>query len=100
MGYLNGKPVPIMEFPNGDMDSARKTGYYDQVRNAYDLDYYQSGTGRSMFDSQVKHEMTHARQYLEKGYRPESIKEFSEWEQEAYKNELDELLQDYKDGGC
>ncbi|MBW2640772.1 MAG: hypothetical protein JRE10_11605 [Deltaproteobacteria bacterium] len=100
MGYLNGKPVPIMEFPNGDVGSARKTGYYDQVRNAYDLDYYQSGTGRSMFDSQVKHEMTHVRQYLEKGYRPESIKEFSAWEQEAYKNELDELLQDYKDAGC
>lgn len=100
LGYLNGNSVPIMEFPDGDLGSARQTGHYDQVRNAYELDYYQSGAGRSMFESQVEHEMTHVRQYLEKGYLPESIKEFSDWEQEAYKKELDKLLKDYKEADC
>jgi len=100
LGYLNGNPVPIMEFPNGDLGSARETGYYEQVRNAYELDYFQSGAGRSMFESQIAHELTHVRQYLDKGKIPESIEEFSDWEQEAYKNELDKLVQDYKDSGC
>jgi hypothetical protein len=53
-----------------------------------------------MFESQIAHEKTHARQYLKKKRRPESIDEVSDWEQEAYANELDKLLQGYTDSGC
>lgn len=100
LGYINGNPVPIMEFPYGDFSSARKTGDYDRVREAYGKDYFESGAGEIMFDAQIKHELTHARQYLEKGYTPESIKEFSDWEQEAYWNELNDLLEKYRNAGC
>lgn len=97
---LNGQDVPIMEFPSGDFGSARKTGYYDEVRNAYEQDFFESGTGRNMFQSEMAREMSLSEQYLGKDGPPESIDEFSDWKETAIKEELDRLIEAFKESGC
>ena len=89
-----------MEFPAGDFGSPRKTGYYDEVRNAYEQDFFESGTGRNMFQSEMAREMSLSEQYLGKDGPPESIDEFSDWKETAIKEELDRLIEAFKESGC
>ena len=58
LGYVDGKPYPVMEFPNLEYRSARKTGNYKKVKQAYGRKYFESGVGEIMFESQIAHEKT------------------------------------------
>jgi hypothetical protein len=104
---LNGKMVRIIDMINAEsvnsLDDARiiKTRYYPMVQGAYAADYFDcQQVGLALFEATLAHEMTHARQYIKNGCFPRSIEELSQYEQEAYKVEMDKLKEYLMEWGC
>jgi hypothetical protein len=104
---LQGNMVRIVDLINAEsvnsLDDTRinKTRYYPIVQGAYAADYFDcQQVGLALFEASLAHEMTHARQYIENGCFPRSMEELSQYEQEAYKVEMDKLKEYLMEWGC
>ena len=93
--HCTGSPVKIEIYDkNGNLVSQ---GPYSAL--ACWQKKYGDEAGRARFEASLKHERTHADQYVRKG-PIKSIDDMASRELEAYQNELDELLDDRKKLNC
>lgn len=98
IGYLgeggNRTEVNMIEFECKNNEYiGKKTENYQNVEEQYKQEYGPEA-GEALFESMVKHEMTHKQQYEQRCF-PDTIDKVSEYEMEAYSNEIDSLEEHY-----
>ncbi|MBC2711529.1 MAG: hypothetical protein HGJ94_11230 [Desulfosarcina sp.] len=106
MNIHGGRNVKIVDF--GGVSSAQsfdevdvlKTGYFDAARASYAADYFDcQEAGEAFFEAALAHEMTHCRQYVENCF-PQSVEEMAQYEREAYKVEMEKLMEFLEKWDC
>ena len=112
MNIHGGKSQKIVDFSgveearamdNPSFDNVRvlHTVYYEAARASYAADYFDSPpeVANALFEAALAHEMGHCRQYVEKCF-PKSTSEMAQYEMEAYRIEIDKLMNYLKKWGC